>query len=391
VEPGVSGVPPGGGRGCVCFYAPYAYPLFTGGRLAFTGGAEVQQVAIARGLVQRGFDVRMVTCDYGQPGRVVHDGITVLKAFPPHAGVPVLRFFHPRLTRALRALHAADADVYYVRGSGLPAGLTSDVARARGAAFVLGAAHDHDARRALPLQTNVRDRWWYRRALRGARLVIAQTEFQRRLFATEFGVAAEVIPNLVEVPAAPVDAGGDGAVAWLATYKPAKRPDWFLELARKLPQHRFLMRGVIPIPPDTTASWEDARRAATTLPNLDVAGYLDHERLGELFGRSALFVHTSPVEGFPNTVLEAWAHAIPSVTVVDPDGVVAREGLGEVAGDLPAMVAAVERWMADPARRRQAGAAARAYVRRRHAPEAVIDRLAAAFDRIVGDVRARRK
>jgi glycosyltransferase involved in cell wall biosynthesis len=391
--PGGAGRGPGGAttpRGRLCFHAQYAWPLFTAGRVEFTGGAEVQQVALARGLARRGFAVSLVTCDYGQPPRVEVDGITVLRAFRPLVGLPVVRFFHPRLTRTVAALRAADAEVYYVRGAGFVAGITHEVARLRRAAFVLGAAHDHDARRALPLLAKARDRWWYRRALRGARTVIAQTELQRGLFASEFGRASEVIPNLVEAPAAPVDAGQQGAVVWLATYKAAKRPEWFVELARRLPRRRFVMCGVIPIPPLTREAWEAARRAAEGCPNLEVRGFVDHARLGELFAGASLFVHTSPAEGFPNTVLEAWAHGLPSVSAVDPDGVVAREGLGEVATDLPGLVAAVERLMDDPVARRAAGSRARAHVMAHHAPDAVLDRLAALFDRVVAEVRARR-
>jgi hypothetical protein len=46
--------------------------------------------------------------------------------------------------------------------------------------------------------------------------------------------------------------------------------------------------------------------------------------------------------------------------------------------------------MADPAARRAAGARARAYVQRRHAPELVLDRLAGVADRVVARVRERR-
>jgi glycosyltransferase involved in cell wall biosynthesis len=379
-----------GTRGRVCFYAPYAWPLFTAGRIGFTGGAEVQQVALARGLAARGFAMSMVCCDYGQPRSVDVDGITVLRAYPPHAGLPVVRFFHPRLSLALAALSAADAEAYYVRGGALAAGVAFDLARSRRAAFVLGAAHDHDARRSLPLLGNPRDRWWVRRSIRGANAVVAQTETQRQLFASEFGITAEVIPNLVEIPAASADAGADGPIVWLATYKPAKRPEWLIDLARRLPHRRFVMCGVIPIPPETTESWEMARRAAKDLPNLEVRGYLEHGRIAELFGGAALMVHTSPVEGFPNTVLEAWAQGVPTVTAVDPDGVVARERLGAVATDPQALAAAVEALMSDAEARRAAGARARVWVMAHHASEAVLERLAALFDRVIAKVRSSR-
>jgi glycosyltransferase involved in cell wall biosynthesis len=378
-------------RGRVCFHNQFVWPLFTGGRVEFAGGAEVQQVAMARGLAARGFDVSLVTCDFGQPPRVELDGITILRAFAPGAGLPVVRFFHPRLTRTVWALAAADAEAYYARGLGFVAGITYDIARARRAAFVLGAAHDWDATRSLPHLSNPRDRWWSRRALRGARAIVAQTEVQRRLFAEESGLESEVIPNLVEASEQPADPGQEGAVVWLATYKPAKRPAWFLELARRLPHRRFVMCGVIPIPPETRDAWEEARRAASAASNLEVRGFLDHARLGELFAQASLFVHTSPAEGFPNTVLEAWAHGLPSVTMVDPDGVVEREGLGVVVSDRDGLVAAVERLMSDAPARRAAGTRARDYVLRRHAPAAVLDRLSALFDRVIAEVRAGRR
>jgi glycosyltransferase involved in cell wall biosynthesis len=104
-----------------------------------------------------------------------------------------------------------------------------------------------------------------------------------------------------------------------------------------------------------------------------------------------MFLHTSPSEGFPNTLLEAWAHGLPSVSIVDPDGIVAREGLGEVAEDLPAMEAGLRRWMGDAPRRRECGARARAYVGAQHSPSAIVARVAAVIDEVVAEVRERRR
>ena len=377
-------------RGRVCLHAPYLYPLFSHGAIEFTGGAEVQQALLARGLARRGFEVSAVTCDFGQPPDLSVDGVRLLRSHPPRGGIPVLRFFHPRLSRSLRALVKAGADVYYARGLGVPAGEAFEAARWRRAAFVLGTAHDLDVRRDLPLQRSLRDRLWARRTLRGADAIVAQTEVQRGLYATEFGRESEVIPNLVEAPAAATDPGGANAVVWLATYKRSKRPEWFLELARRLPERPFIMGGVLPVPPDTDAAWQEARAAARACPNLEVRGFVDHDRLGALFAQAALFVHTSPAEGFPNALLEAWAHGLPCIAAVDPDGVIGREALGEVVGSIESLADAVRRWLADPALRRAAGARARAYVLARHAPEVVLERFAELLDRMVERSRARR-
>jgi glycosyltransferase involved in cell wall biosynthesis len=366
----------------VCFHIPYLYPALVPGRVEFAGGAEMQMARIASGLVRRGFEVSGVTLDFGQPHRTVADGVSLLSSFRVADGLPVVRFFHPRLTGTWRALSEAAADVYYAHGSGFPAGIAAEVARRRGARFVFHAASDYDAMPSLPLQTNPRDRWWQRRALRLADAVVAQTETQRGMLRTHFGRDSQVIANWVDAPGAPVDPGRDGAVVWLATYKPIKRPEWFLDLARALPETRFVMAGVIPPPPDTRASWEAANDAARALANLEVRGFVPRDRLGALFAGASLFVHTSPVEGFPNTVLEAWAHGLPTVTAVDPDGIVGRERLGAVAHSPADLVSRVRDLMADPEERRAAGARARRLAQDRHSPDVVIDAIAELVRRV---------
>lgn len=189
----------------VCFHAPLLWPLWSGGQVKFTGGAEVQQAHLARGLALRGHEVTVVSRDFGQPSPVVVHGVRVLKSYRVDDGLPLLRFFHPRLSHTLAALNSAHADVYYARGGGLEAGETYEVARSRGRGFVFGAAHDHDAWTSLPLLRNPRDRWWYARALRGADAIVAQSSVQQASFRDQFGLDSTVIRNIVEIPTTAVD------------------------------------------------------------------------------------------------------------------------------------------------------------------------------------------
>src|SRR5580765_5928098 len=286
------------GRGRVCFFAPYLWPAFSQGQIEFAGGAETQQAALARGLVARGFEVAVATCDYGQGRRVEREGITFHATHPPFAGIPVVRFFHPRLSGNLRALLAAKAAVLYQRGAGLQAGIAFDVERSTRAAFVFGSAHDTNAQAEMPLLHNPRDRWWVARAVRGADAIIAQTRVQQDLFRRSWGRESFVIPNLVELPRSTANAGAGGAVVWLSTYKEYKRPLWVVELARRMPSVRFIMAGIIPPTPLTPEVYERTREAARSLPNLEVRGHLAQHRLADFFSSGALLLHTSPLEGF---------------------------------------------------------------------------------------------
>jgi glycosyltransferase involved in cell wall biosynthesis len=369
----------------VCFYSELVYPMLGTSRLEFAGGAEALVALLARGLAARGYEVSIVTCDFGQPARERVDGVTVLRTFVPRKGIPVLRFFHPRLTRAIRALLEADADVYCVYGSGMQAGLTYDVARLKRRRFVMVAASDYEVVRHTPRHAGARG--WYFRALRGASAMLAQTEYQQRCLREEFGVHAGLLPNIVEIPEQVVDPGQDGIVMWLATYKVEKRPEWFTALARALPRYRFVMAGVVPPPPLTRAVWDACVAAAAQCPNLEVRGFQPVAELKQLMRRASLIVHTSPVEGFSNVMLEAWAAGLPTVSGVDPDDTVKRRGVGAHVTEFPALVEAVQKLMEDPAARRAAGARARAYAIERHSPQVVLDILCGVLDRQIEAVR----
>jgi glycosyltransferase involved in cell wall biosynthesis len=367
------------GRARICMYVPYLYPAVSGGDVAFAGGIEVQLALLARGLVRRGFEVDIVACDFGQPDGWTLDGVRLLRCWSPTVGLPIVRFFHPRLTTTTRALWRSNADVYLYRGGAMGAGLVYDVARLKGRPFVFMTGHDHDVMAAMPDVHGFRDRWWYRRALMGARVVVCQTEGQRAVLKRDFDRDSVVIMNSVEIPPAMLDAGAGNAVLWLATYKEAKRPDWFTRFAERHPDVQCVMAGVVPMAPLTDEAYRRAVEVSRRCPNLEVSATIPHERIGEFMSRGAVFSHTSPAEGFPNTFLEAWSLGLPTVTCFDPDGIIVREGLGERHDRFEDWEAAVLRWLADPALRRAAGARARAYAVKRHSMAGVVEQLEVAL------------
>jgi glycosyltransferase involved in cell wall biosynthesis len=367
-------------------FAEQIYPVLSRGRVPFAGGVEVQLAHIGRGLVRLGYEVTAVTCDYGQPDGLEVDGIRLLKCYPRQSGLPVLRFFHPRLTGGIAALRRANADVYLFQGAALWAGIVRDLAAAMGRRFVWLVAHDHDVMADLPDVSGLRDRTWVKRAIFGADRIVSQTELQRGLLLQNFGRDSVVIPNAVVLPCEErlADPGQTPVISWLATYKPGKRPEWFTRFAERHADIQCRMAGVVPAPPLDDRAWHDARAAAARLRNLEVQPTIPHERVGEFLRQSTLFAHTSPAEGFPNAFLEAWAHGLPSVTCFDPDGTIARERLGACCSDYESWERELERRVASAELRRAEGARARAYVTGHHAPEIIDSRMAVLIDGVLG-------
>lgn len=369
----------------LCLFVEYLYPVVSQGRVPFAGGIEVQLAHLGRGLASMGFEVLAVTCDFGQPDGLEVDGMRLLKCYPAQGGIPVLRFFHPRLTRGIAALRRADADVYITQGASLWSGIVRDTARAMGRRFLWLVGHDQDLIASLPELRRWRDRTWVRRAIRGADAIVSQTERQRVALRQVYGRESEVIPNPVELPPAPGvhRDGGPPTVAWLATYKPSKHPEWFTRFAERHPGIRCRMAGVVPVPPLTLECWDAARAAAARLGNLEVLPTIPHDQVGGFLDVASLFAHSSPAEGFPNTFLEAWARGIPTVTAFDPDGVIERERLGACRLDYDAWEAELERRLADPALRAAEGARARAHAEAHHSPDVILTRHTRVLERLL--------
>jgi glycosyltransferase involved in cell wall biosynthesis len=364
----------------------YFYAVVSQGRVKFAGGAEVQMAHLARGLVHQGFDVSVVTCDFGQPDGLEVDGMRLLRAYPPRAGLPIVRFFHPRLTLGVGAMRRADADVYLCKGASQWAGIVCDVAHSMGRKFVWIASHNHDALRALPDIRSWRAKAFAKHGILRADAIVSQTEAQQRLLRESFRRESTVVPNVVPLPpvAQMVDAAGPPVLVWLATYKPSKRPAWFTRFAERHPAVRCRMAGTIPGPPRTPESWVAARVVAERCPNLEVLPTLPHEQVGEFLRSATLFAHSSAAEGLPNTFLEAWAHGLPCVTSFDPDDAIERERLGACRHDYDAWEAELERRIADPALRAAEGARARAHVEAHHAPSVIHPRFADVLRRTLG-------
>ena len=322
----------------VCFIAPHAWPAFSRDPyIQEVGGAEVQQSILARLFAAHGYRVSMISIDYGQPDHAVIDGVTVLKTFRQDAGLPVLRFAHPRLTSMWRALREARADIYYCRATSMWVGVVAEFCRRHGARAVYAGASDRDF---IPGQGGqmrfARDRWLFRRGIAAVDAIVAQNERQRRQCRQTFGREAVLIPSCYALPADAAPGQGD-EILWVGTLHAGKRPALFLDLAERLPQRRFVMVGGPSI--SGRDAYDAAQARAARLPNVEFAGFLPLPAAERRFDRARVLVNTSLFEGMPNTFLQAWARGVPTVATVDVGARVhkAVPGVDELASEVEAL------------------------------------------------------
>ena len=314
------------------------------------GGAELQQTLLAKALVRLGARVSMVVADYGQSDGAVWHGIKTYKSCGPLEGIPALRFIHPRWTRLWAALRRADADIYYTMCAGAALGQVALFARHHGRKLVFGVASDSDCDPRSLLVRFWRDRALYKYGLRHADAVLSQTAGQRRALLSNFARDSRVVEALSEPAQRRLDFHErDIDVLWVANIRTLKRPDRLLELARRLPELRFHMVGG-PYTGEHSV-FESTRAAAQSLANVDFHGFVSYHEVRGFYERARVFVNTSDVEGVPNSYLQAWTHGTPVVTLIDPDAVIARNGLGcvvasadEMRRSVMQMLGNVEQW-----------------------------------------------
>ena len=303
----------------VCFVAPALYPLMCGGgQIQEVGGAEVQQYHIIRFLLQKGYRVSVVSLDYGQPEGYDSHGAIFYKSYKRYDGIPVLRFFHPRMTSTWQALKRAGADIYYQRNAGVSTGLTAAFCRRYGKKFIYAGAHDTDFMPGKQLIQFWRDRKIYEYGLKNADAVVVQNEAQQTLCKRNYGMDSLLIPSIYR-PLSIGQTEKDIDVLWVATVKEWKRPQLFLDLARILPNRRFVMVGGPPVPTANSAQYFDGiRHSASLLPNVVFLGFLPFVKTETYFDRAKLFMNTSEKEGMPNTFLQSWARKIPTLSYFVP-------------------------------------------------------------------------
>jgi glycosyltransferase involved in cell wall biosynthesis len=369
----------------VCFVAPLAWPVLSRDpSLPIVGGAEVQQVILARALARAGHRVSMVCLDFGQPDRTVVDGITVHRAFRPDAGVPVLRFLHPRLTSVWRAMSAADADIYYQRSTSALTGIVAEFCRRAGRHSVYAGASDTDF---IPGRQQIRyrrDRWLYERGVALVDRLVAQNRHQVHTCRHNFGREAVLIPSCYEPPPGAGQGAPRDTVLWVGTVHEYKRPELFLELARRLPRRRFVLVGGPGVDDSSgrEAYYETVRAEAAALPNVEFTGFLPLAQVEPYFDRARVLVNTSEVEGMPNTFLQAWARGVPTLAFVDTGSRFEGAAPYPVVGQLEEMQAEIERLFESPQCHRETGERCRAYFAQNHAVGTVLARYQRLFERM---------
>lgn len=289
--------------------------------------------------------------------------------------------FAADFSAVLRTLNAVNPDVIYQRGFTSYTGFAAYHARKRGARMVLNLASDLDVTpyHELRVMDNYKPPFLEKMVgeygLKRADAVIAQTEIQRDLLRKNYGRdATAVIRNFHPYPREEIAKTKPVKVIWVANFKKIKRPELFVRLAEELAYLEdvvFLMVGR----PGDIGQYGVLHEKISNLKNLEFLGEKRQSEVNHLIAGSHILVNTSLLEGFSNTLIQAWMRRVPVVTLgIDPDGLLRKEGIGFVGHNFEEMKSHVVRLVKEDPLRTAMGAQAQEYAFREHST-ANIDRI----------------
>jgi glycosyltransferase involved in cell wall biosynthesis len=368
----------------IAIVAHNAYGMISGVQSGHIGGVERQAAMLARWLAGRGHDVSLITWNEGGPSVEIVDRVRVIKICRPDAGLPVLRFFVPRWSSLNAALRVADADIYYQNGAEEVTGQVAMWCRRHGRRFVFSAASDMDCDRWITTDRPLRERLLYRYGLRAADRIVVQTGVQAEMLKTATGLRSQVLSmpgdDCARNPARRRGPRGEDSPLLLLVGRiaPEKNIEMFVELARMLPDMRFLVVG----PGDPSNAYvASITGLSNDVPNLEFFGSADRHQLCDLYLSATALCCTSHYEGFPNTFIEAWSLGLPVISTVDPDGVIAHHNLGAHVSGLNDMRDRVRQLAGSHENRDAIAENARAYFQSNHQLDVAMER----FEHLFGE------
>jgi len=169
------------------------------------------------------------------------------------------------------------------------------------------------------------ERLLYRYGIKMTQYLIVQNHYQSSMLKSLYKKESIIIPNIWLKKDIDEELHSKRElILWVSNFRELKRPEWFIELAKLMPNQKFTMVGG----PNDNKLYERCKNICSTIDNVNFLGPLSFEDTNRLFNKTKIFVCTSKIEGFPNTFLQAWCNKIPIVSTYDPSNILQLHSLG---------------------------------------------------------------
>jgi glycosyltransferase involved in cell wall biosynthesis len=166
--------------------------------------------------------------------------------------------------------------------------------------------------------------WLTNRAIKKADALFCQAKYviPKVMKMYQLEKAPTFLPNPVEISNRQIRKADMPTVCFLARWDPVKRIEIFFELAKKFPSVKFIAPGKA----HDQKRDQYLRKRYSTLPNLEIPGFVSEQKKSEILKRSWIMMNTSLRECLPVAFLEACAHKCAILSCNNPDNFASNFG-----------------------------------------------------------------
>lgn len=214
----------------------------------------------------------------------------------------------------------------------------------------------------------------YHRSIQHIRYFVTQNQHQHDTLLQNYGKESLTMYNIWGLtPVKAQDTPPQGDAVWVANFRKLKRAEWVLDAASQLPQYKFVLAGGSS--GGDKNYYDEMKTRAENLPNVEFLGGRSFFYTNALVSKAKVLLCTSTFEGFPNTFLQTWSAGLPVISTVDPSGIIAANGLGEVVSDETELVTALGRVLGDEEYYAKLCASVAVFFKKNHASQSGYERL----------------
>ncbi|GJM30505.1 MAG: hypothetical protein DHS20C17_31400 [Cyclobacteriaceae bacterium] len=306
------------------------------------GGACVRQYAIARGLVDNGCTVGILTWkganEYIGQQQINFD---LVESFPRNKGIKILRAFYLWMPLLYKAVNRYRPDYLFQKGASPSTLMLGIIAKLSGVRFVYMATSNKDGDERLATVRNRFPRYMFYMGLKFATTIVCQNNYQHDSFVKMFPNKKVILMRNPYLNTSGLDQVKPleqrSYFAWIGNYRTVKNLPAVYEIAKRMPDYNFKIAGARTFKRDFDLKTKEAVINLEKLSNVDFVGHLKREQIIPFLSNAYALFNTSHLEGFSNTFLEAFAAGTPVITreEIDPDGIIASNNLGKVVQHYP--------------------------------------------------------
>jgi glycosyltransferase involved in cell wall biosynthesis len=324
------------------------------------------------------FDIHFCVADFGQDNFEVRMNVKLWKVFNFN------ELLIKRTFRFLKTLKKINADYYIFRSPDLGVAIAvfyiKYALKKKIIYMIAGDMETSDKR--LSKFTNRRTAFFMKYVYNKADKITAQT-FQQADQFKKFRKRApdRVLRNIYPKIYPKIDISKKNEILWVGRLDKIKKPELFLELAKKYSHQRFVM--IAPVVRDHQSYGTQFQEKTQHIENLILLNYIDPIEIKTYYSNAKLYVLTSEFEGFSNTMAEACQHECPTLSYnVNPDNILHHHNFGICAeGNRIKFFAEFELLINNKDKLIEMGKNARDYIETYHSVEENFIQFKSIFDR----------